>query len=333
MTTGSLWLHNDQLSVEVRPDKGADITSITDRATGIDVLCRFPWGRRDLAGTSPTGDSQVDWLARYGGGWQQLVPNAGAPRVVDGVQRGYHGEAAVVAWSLEAADDTQASMAVDLVTAPLQLTRSVHVEGAALRVSDTIYNNSDEPIAVMWVQHPGFGAPFIDEHCTLTAGALSVITDADTPGNLLPADVRAPFPVVRTASGGAVDLRNVPGPASGRAVFACLTDFEAGWFAIDSPTAGFGIRLDWDASVLPHAWLWQECHASSGFPWYRRAYVVAVEPANVLPGDPSPGCPSRGITPQLSGCATWRSEITLTLTDLPRPARAEHVVQHLRSHQ
>lgn len=74
--TSSLWLHTDRLSVEVRPDKGADITSITERATGIDILFRTPWGRRDLAGAPVTGDSRTDWLARYGGGWQQLVPHA-----------------------------------------------------------------------------------------------------------------------------------------------------------------------------------------------------------------------------------------------------------------
>ncbi|WP_326791496.1 aldose 1-epimerase family protein [Streptomyces sp. NBC_00841] len=100
-------------------------------------------------------------------------------------------------------------------------------------------------------------------------------------------------------------------------MFACLTDFRTGSFAIESPSAGFGIRVEWDASVLPHAWLWQECHASSGFPWYRRAYVVAIEPANVLPGDPTPACPTRGQAPLLPAGTSWTSDITLSITDLP----------------
>ncbi len=311
---GSLWLNNDRLSVEVRPGKGADITSITERASGIDVLFHSPWGHRDPATTPATGDSQADWLALYGGGWQQLLPNAGAPRVVGGVHRGYHGEAAVVPWSVEAADGTRVRLTTDLATAPLHLTRTLRLDAAVLHVRDTVHNTAAEPVEVMWVQHPGFGAPFIDEHCVLTTAARTVVTDADEPGNVLPPDTRAPFPLTPAADGRVLDLREVPGPASGRALFGCLTDFDAGWFAIDSPTAGFGVRLDWDPVLLPHAWLWQECHAGDGFPWHRRAYVVAVEPANVLPGDPSPGCPDRGRAPLLPGFATWTSDIALTLT-------------------
>ncbi|MFJ9824716.1 aldose 1-epimerase [Streptomyces sp. NPDC101160] len=311
--TSSLWLHNDRLSVEIRPDKGADITSIVERDSTIDLLWRTPWGRRDLAGAPVTGDSQVDWLARYGGGWQQLVPNAGAERTVDGVRRGYHGEAAVVAWSVVSADEELILLTTDLITAPLRLTRTLRLDGAALHVRDTVRNTGDLPVPVMWVQHPGFGAPFIDEHCTLTTPARTVLTDAGQPGNTLVADTRAAFPFAPSVDGTPVDLRKVPGPGSGRSVFACLTDFDGGWYEIHSPTAGFGIRVEWDPTVFPHAWLWQECHASSGFPWHRRAYVVAVEPANVLPGDPSPTCPDRGESPLLPGGATWTSDITLSV--------------------
>ncbi|MFE1250786.1 aldose 1-epimerase [Streptomyces sp. NPDC058735] len=315
--TPSLWLRSDRLAIEVRPGKGADITSITERRSGIDILFQSPWGRRELAETPHTGNSKVDWLARYGGGWQQLVPNAGDERVIGGVTRGFHGEAAVVAWSVERADETSARLTTDLVTAPLRLTRTVWLDGAALHVRDTILNTSDEAVPVMWVQHPGFGAPFIDERCTIATGARTVLTDAQAPGNALPPDVRAPFPLVPRADGaGEVDLRQVPGPDSGRSVFGCLTDFDAGWFTIDSPTAGFGIRVDWDADVLPHAWLWQECHASEGFPWYRLAYVVAIEPANVLPGDPSPAEPARGDAPLLPGGSTCTHNMMLSVQEL-----------------
>ncbi|MEW9522120.1 DUF4432 family protein [Streptomyces tubercidicus] len=315
--SSSLWLTNDRLAVELRPGKGADITSITERGSGIDVLFRAPWRRREPGEAPITGDSQVDWLARYGGGWQQLVPNAGAERVVAGVRRGYHGEAAVVGWAVEAAEDSYARMSTSLITAPLHLTRTVWLEGSALHISDTILNTSGEPVPVMWVQHPGFGAPFIDEHCIITTGARTLVTDAEAPGNVLPPDARERYPIVPAAEGGTVDLREVPGPDSGRSVFGCLTDFEVGWFGIDSPTAGFGIRVDWDRDVLPHAWLWQECHASEGFPWYRRAYVIAIEPANVLPGDPSPGEPERGNAPLLPGHSAWISGMTLSILKAP----------------
>ena len=40
-------LSSSVLSVVVVPDKGADIYSITDLATGIDVLFKTPWGWRE----------------------------------------------------------------------------------------------------------------------------------------------------------------------------------------------------------------------------------------------------------------------------------------------
>jgi hypothetical protein len=121
----------------------------------------------------------------------------------------------------------------------------------------------------MWVEHPACGAPFIDEHCTLTTSARSILADAVEPGTDLAADTRSAFPPVSA----------VPGPGSGQSAFGCLSDFAGGWFAIESPTA-------------------------------------AVEPANVIPGDPSPGCPERGQAPILAGLATWTSAITLARTSL-----------------
>ncbi len=314
--SADLWLSNDDLSVEIRPGKGADITSFIDRGSGINVLFHTPWDRPDLESAPTTGDSEVDWLARYGGGWQQLIPHAGAPRVVDGTERGYHGEASVRAWTVLEANRTRASMSVDLTTVPLRLVRTVRLDGTVLRVQDTVENLSDADQDVMWVQHPGFGAPFVDEHCTLRAAACSFLADAVAPGTVLSADRTSSFPFAHTDTGVEVDLRRVPGSAERRAMFGCLTGFDAGWFAIDSPSAGFGVRLEWDAGVFPHAWFWQECRASDGFPWHRAAYVIAVEPANVIPGDPSPGCPVRGQAPQLAARQRWTSAITLARNPL-----------------
>lgn len=64
-----LVLSSDTLEVAVLPTKGADLYAIIDRATGIDVLFKSPWGWRDPNCTPPFGDSQLDWLASYPGGW------------------------------------------------------------------------------------------------------------------------------------------------------------------------------------------------------------------------------------------------------------------------
>jgi hypothetical protein len=312
-------MSNRQLEVVVLPANGADIYSIIDRATGIDVLFKSPWGWRDPATLETIGDSRRDWLARYPGGWQQLIPNAGAERECDGTHRGYHGEAAIVEWQVRAHARNAVRLTTGLHSAPLNLTRTLVLDGPTLHVHDTIANVGFEAVEVMWVQHPGFGAPFIDEHCYLDFGGHALVSDAEAPGTALDPDTTYDVSPGRTRPAGDRDLRSVPAPHDATSAFGCLTDFDSGWFSIASPTAGFGIRIDWDSSVFPYAWFWQECHASFDYPWFGKAYVVAIEPANIVPGEPSAGRADRGQSPRLPPGDRWVSHVTFTRTPLVQP--------------
>jgi hypothetical protein len=59
---------------------------------------------------------------------------------------------------------------------------------------------------------------------------------------------------------------------------------DAAWYGITNTELGFGVGLVWPVATFPHAWLWQELHASPGFPWYAGVYVMAIEPATSYPG-------------------------------------------------
>jgi hypothetical protein len=264
-------------------------------------------------------ESQADWLARFPGGWQQLLPNAGPARPQDGVILGYHGEAAVVPWTIDESIATSAVLTVDLLTAPLRVHREVTMAGSSVVLRDTVTNLSPDPVQVRWVQHPGFGAPFIDQDARIDSGARTLLTDPEIPGRDLAPDAALTFPVTVGRDGHELDLRMVPGPARPRAVFGALTDFEAAWFSITSPNTGLGVRMKWDQKLFPHAWFWQECHATPGFPWYQRAYVVAIEPANVLPGEGQIGNYRRGDGPLLAGRASWVSDLTVTVFTVAPP--------------
>lgn len=306
-------LRSAQLTVDLLPDRGADVHAVVDRATGIDVLFKTPWGRRESV--PPGASSEVGWLARYSGGWQQLLPNAGPARMQDGVELGYHGEAAVVPWTVLEAAPNRARLAVDLFTSPLRLERTVRVDGGRLSIRDVVRNLGQDPVGVRWVQHPAFGAPFIDGRCRIDSSAASFLSDAEMPGTGVDRDTLAPFPTLPGVVGR--DLRDVAGADEVRAVFGALTDFAGeAWFSVSSPSAGFGVRVAWDAAVFPHAWFWQECHATAGFPWFRRAYVVAVEPANILPGEGRCGALRRGDTPLLAAGASWASELSMSRFEL-----------------
>ncbi len=305
-------LRSDDLEVVLLPHKGADVYSIVDRPSGIDVLFKTPWGWRDPRLLPSTVETRADWLAHYPGGWQQLVPNAGPERVVDGVTRGFHGESATVGWTVEAVGATSAALTVNLLSAPLWLRREIRLVGPDLEVIDTVLNTSPDPVEVTWLQHPAFGAPFADAQARIATGARTFITDAEQPGTRLPADSVFRFPDARDLHGSEVDLRVVPGEDEPRAVFGALTDFEEPWYSISSPSAGFGIRVEWDAEIYPHAWFWQECHGTEGFPWFRRAYAIAIEPANVLPGEGVVGRWERGRAPVLAGGEARESLLRLS---------------------
>lgn len=296
-----LVLRSDAVEVTLLPDKGCDILQVRHRPTGTDLLFTSPWANAPALAAPAAADTATAWLTAYRGGWQVLLPNAGADRTVRGAALGFHGEAALVPWrELEVGPD-RAILETRLVTAPLHLRRQVALDGPVLRVTETVTNDSPDPQRVAWGHHPAFGAPFLDDGCRLTTGARTVIADSEAPGTLLAAGSRHEWPVGRAADGAELDLRRVPGPGERREVFAALTDFDSPFAAIVNPRLGLGAGLRWSAACFPHAWLWQEVHATAGFPWFRRAYVVAVEPSSVLTGPPQDDAPWPGGGTLLDG--------------------------------
>lgn len=309
-----LVLTSDALEATITPERGADIVQVVDRATGTPLLAESPTGK---FGTGSAIGSMAQWLRGYPGGWQLLVPNAGPEREHDGVLQGFHGEAALATWSVVAKDQSWCELETHLLTAPVRIHRSVVLAGDSLRVTDEIANLSPDPVQTRIVQHPAFGAPFLDGDSYLLARA-TIVTDADAPGTLAKADmvgelreVLPPGPVP-----GSVRL---PGPGSGASLFAALTDLEAPEVTFCSPARGLGVRLSWDGAALPHAWFWVEANAGAGWPWFRRLYAIAVEPANIIPGEGGAAAhPRGGPGTTIAGHDSLAITTTLTRTTLPR---------------
>ena len=153
-----------------------------------------------------------------------------------------------------------------------------------LTITDEIENLSPDAVETRIVQHPAFGAPFLDGESYVVTSAAKIVTDADAPGSLAGADVIGRPDEVLEAGPEPGSIR-LPGPGAGASLFAALTEFATPEVTFCSPTRGLAVRLAWDSSILPHAWFWIEANAGSGWPWFRRLYAIAVEPANVLPGE------------------------------------------------
>ncbi|CAN5891383.1 hypothetical protein BH23ACT8_BH23ACT8_22200 [soil metagenome] len=279
----AILLESESLAVTVLPGKGCDVYALVDRETGVDVLFKSPWGlRRPGPGAHPP-DSMAHWLENYPGGWQLLLPNAGGPTVEHGVEWGFHGEACLVPWKVDQLGETDVTLSAELFRAPLRLRRRLIVEGPVLRIEESVTNRSPDPIEFIWGHHPAFGAPFVERGCVLSTGARTLTADGVAPGSMLEAGSTHQWPSAKTAAGEPLDLTVVPGPGDVRSHFAYLSDFRDPYFAITNPRLGFGVGLRWPLEVFPYAWFWQEVHALPGYPWFRQAYTVAVEPNSTVP--------------------------------------------------
>jgi hypothetical protein len=281
---GALTLRDDDVEVTILPDKGADVYALTDRRTGVDVLFKAPWGTRSPGPWLRAASSMERWIEAYAGGWQVLLPNGGTECTEQGTTWGYHGEAALLPWRVLDVGATVASLETRLFSVPLHVRREFILDGPVLRLTETVTNESTTDLEVMWVHHPAFGPPFLEPGCLLSAGCATVLADDEAPGTLLAPGSRHEWPHATTAAGDPVDLRVIPGPEEPRAVLAYLGGFTSGYFAITNPRLRLGVGLRWPLDTFPYAWFWQEIAAGPDWPWYRRAYVAAVEPASTIPG-------------------------------------------------
>ncbi|WP_436499827.1 DUF4432 family protein [Actinokineospora sp. HUAS TT18] len=281
-------LVSEHLELDIDPGRGADILALRHRASGVDVLFSSPWRRRAdavRAGAAPTThDPYAGWLERYRGGWQTLCPNAGAARLVAGAPVAFHGEASVVEWEVVSAGPVEADLRAELFSVPVRVDRNVTLspDAPVVQVVDTVTNLSDVPLAVDYVIHPAFGGRFLDGECVLRTGARRFTADPETEDSVVAPGSAHPWPL--TADG--LDLGAVPRPGERRVLFGWLSDFDGHWASLTNVDLGLAVRIEWDGTHLPYAWLWQELNFTPVFPWFRRARVVAVEPSSTQTSGP-----------------------------------------------
>jgi hypothetical protein len=314
-------LRTDRLAVEVDPAYGADILSVRTLPEGRELLWSSPWRDRAQAmiGGAPgwAYEPVSATLERYRGGWQTLCPNAGAPRAVHGAPLGFHGEAARSAWTLRDQSSRSAVLRLDLMSLPVRIDREIHVSGATLSLVDTLVNFSDQELELDYSQHPAWGADLLEGDCVVSSGARRFVFDPETSG-VVPAGQASAWPLVPTRTGDTLDLSRLPGPAERQMVFGWLEDFEEHWYAIDNPANDLSVRVSWDGTHLPYAWLWQELNHSRDYPWFRRARVLAIEPSSTQTSGPD-----RRSVLQLAPGASVRLPITVTVTAAAEPQRLD----------
>src|SRR5688572_29182343 len=138
-------LRSATLDVTLLPEKGGEIYALTARQHGAqstDLLWKSPWGLRPPPVPSASGpESQAVWLDHYGGGWQELLPNAGGACTVSGAAHSFHGEASVVPWEyvIERPDGV-----------PPRVRLTVRLARTPFSVEKVVSLDADRPVLRLW---------------------------------------------------------------------------------------------------------------------------------------------------------------------------------------
>lgn len=282
----SVVLENEALRVVVLPAKGAEIHSLLDLRTGVELLFKAPWGLRPPGAPPLPGSGGDAFMWNYAGGWQELFPSADEACTYRGRPIPFHGEVATLEWEHEVLDMGEDEAAVRFRTrcreTPFVVERVLRLRAGSseLAIEQAAANESEEPAHFVWGHHCVVGPPFLEAGCRLEVPARTIVTkpelwEAET-ARLAPGQSE-PWPHARLRTGGTVDLREVPGTEARSHDDVYVTGFEGGWATVRNDRLGMTFRLDWDPAVFRWAVLWQPYGGASAPP-LTGSYALGVEP-------------------------------------------------------
>jgi hypothetical protein len=262
----------DAVAIRIDPRHGGEVLDLIDLRTGRQLL-----GRPPFASDEPVAGEldETTWTRSYRGGWQVLAPNAGNPCAVDGVPHGFHGRTSTDPWTVIAAGPAAAELAWE--GHGLHVQRRFTVSGDSVTAHSTVTAQRDA--ALVWVEHIALGLELLDPSVEIEIPGGRVYEVDERTGPTRPPDDAPRWPRARLLDGtlehaGRAELR------SPRSRLLMVADVDEGRVTVRNRDRGQAITVAWDASWLPHLWLWHEIRTIDG-PWRRHGELLVVEPASV----------------------------------------------------
>ncbi|HOX07547.1 MAG TPA: DUF4432 family protein [Planctomycetota bacterium] len=272
----TLVVESDRLSVTVLPEHGGWILSCFYKPRNVELLQTSPRGLLAKDDPPVVTDPLFRYRDRSPGGWPELFPHGSGPVEAYGVKLPFHGEVVNREWRAEIVSargaEAVAHMSVDCHLMPLRLERTLRVAAgsATFVLEETATNLSDLPFDFMWGHHPIFGKPLLAEGAKIFAEAQRSLTDDFEPRG---------WPMDKGK-----DLSLCPAEGAGTGEMFYLDGLKAGWYALVNAEEKLGAAMAWDREVFPYVWIWREAGAAKNYPYFGRAYAVAIEPFSSLPG-------------------------------------------------
>jgi hypothetical protein len=152
----------------------------------------------------------------------------------------------------------------------------------------------------MWGHHPAFSAPFLDAGCRIDLPRCnwSAAPHSDNLPRRFEAITASTYPYPLALRDSVESFDAVQSKESRTEDVLLLSEMEKGWCVVRNPQQKLAVSLVWDRTVFPYMWCWQSYGGRWGYPYYGRAYVLAIEPFN-CPTLPFPESVAKGIAPML----------------------------------
>jgi hypothetical protein len=265
-------LENRTLRVTVLAGKGTDVVELNYKPRDLDFAPLSPGGIRE-----PRTDAGDAFMTSYPGGWQEVLPNGGAPSAHAGASYGQHGEISLSPWdhAIERDDPGGVTVAFEIAlrTVPLRLTKRLSLDATSptLRVDETLVNESDVEVAVMWGHHIAFGPPFLTSETRL----------------------EPPVELGRERS----------------------IEYLEGLDTYTIRDGEIAMTVAWDARTMPYLWVWQEHGGTREFPWWGRLRTVGLEPFSSHPTDGLAAAVRNGSALRLSARETRTFDLTASVLE------------------
>jgi hypothetical protein len=282
-------LENEHIRCSVLPWFGSAIVELTDKQTGVDVLCPGLGAIHNIISQPPAMAANQEYFNRRVGGWPELFPTGSKVDDYFGVPAPFHGESNQRRWDHaildEGPDVAAVRFTLHCMAAPLRLQRDMILPAGAteLVLRETIWNESDLEVPFMWGHHPTYGKPFLE------------------PG------VRIELPTCRLGDGDK-SMLTVPAEGAKGGNMFWATDLSEGWFGLYNPRIKLGTGVRFDRKLFKFLWIWQEYNKNLRGQSFGRWYAVAVEPFTSL--WQSDGMAEKGPMLKIGPRQSRRTELT-----------------------
>lgn len=302
-------------------DKGADLLELVYKPEDTDFMWHSFNELKNIRHQATQASENGNFLDSYAGGWQDLFPTYGGPAAFGGGKIGIHGEACLYPWDCETLTDTPECVSLKfslrLMRSPFFMEKVVTLteKSQKLQIKEKITNQGSTEQSFMWGQHPAFGWPFIDEHTRLKLKGTPIVTvpqsaiaqrcpfDKETTGN---------WPFLPDKEGKLLDMSRAYAHEDRIYMEYALSKLQEGAYELVNEKTGLGIRMEWDLLKFPYLWVWGMYCGHEDYPWYGRAYTMAVEPWSSMPGDYETAV-RNGTTLSLGAGESMETEITAEL--------------------